>query len=72
MSLLKNNDTLLTVGEVAARLRVSDESVYRLVRSGKLRSIKVGGLWRVPASALAELLHTGQQASSTITHEGKE
>ena len=52
-------DKLLTVIEVAEQLRISDESVYRLVRSGKLRAMRVGGLWRITQDAVAELLHVG-------------
>lgn len=47
---------VLTVGEVAAKLRVSDESVYRLVRTGQLRSVRIGGLWRIPQEALDSFL----------------
>lgn len=51
------DDVLLTVREVAARLRVSDESVYRLVRSNKLRAVRIGELWRIPQSAVHDLVN---------------
>jgi len=35
-------DRLLTINDVAFRLAISRDSVYRLVRSGALRSIRVG------------------------------
>lgn len=47
-------ETLLTVAEVAARWRVSKMTVYRLVNSGSLRSLKVGQSIRIPASAVFE------------------
>jgi len=52
-------DKLLTVLEVAEQLRISDESVYRLIRSGKLRAMRVGGLWRVTQDAITALLQEG-------------
>jgi excisionase family DNA binding protein len=36
-------DRLLSVPEVAARLRVSPETVRRYLRRGRLKGVKVGG-----------------------------
>lgn len=36
-------DPLLTVEEVAARLRLSQETVRRYIRGGKLRGVALGG-----------------------------
>ena len=38
----------LTVAEVAARMRVSKMTVYRLVHSGELPAVRVGRSFRVP------------------------
>ena len=46
----------LTVAEVAARMRVSKMTVYRLVHSGELPAARVGRSFRVPRSALEEYL----------------
>jgi excisionase family DNA binding protein len=43
---------LLTAEEAAEVLRVSRSTVYVLIRSARLRSVKVGGLRRVPVAAL--------------------
>jgi excisionase family DNA binding protein len=43
---------LLTVREVAARLRVSRATVYRLVRAGALPVLRVSNSIRIPAGAL--------------------
>ena len=42
----------LTVQEVAALMRVSKMTVYRLVHSGELASVRVGRSFRVPERAV--------------------
>jgi excisionase family DNA binding protein len=44
-------EEVLTVAEVAQRLRVGQESVRRWLREGKLRGVRTGtvrGGWRIP------------------------
>ena len=45
----------MTVAEIAARWRVSRMTVYRMVESGALRSIRLGRTIRVPAGAVREM-----------------
>ncbi len=45
---------LLTIGEAAERLKLNPETVRRQLRTGALRGIKRGRLWRVPADAIFE------------------
>ncbi|MBD9704089.1 helix-turn-helix domain-containing protein [Streptomyces sp. ID01-12c] len=45
---------LLKVEEAARRLQIGRTVCYRLIRSGELESITVGGLRRVPADAVPE------------------
>jgi excisionase family DNA binding protein len=40
----------LTVGEVARLMRVSNMTVYRLIRSGALKAVRVGNRYRVRES----------------------
>ena len=47
---------ILTVAEVAAIMRVSKMTVYRLVHSGELTSVRVGRSFRVPEQAVHEYL----------------
>ena len=49
-------EKLLLVDEVAGFLRVSRPRLYRWLRMGKLPGIKIAGTWRMPESALNELL----------------
>jgi excisionase family DNA binding protein len=46
----------LTVAEVAAKMRVSKMTVYRLVHSGELPAVRVGRSFRVPEQAVADYL----------------
>ena len=46
----------LTVAEVAAELRVSTMTVYRLIHSDELQAVKVGRSYRVPEVALDRFL----------------
>jgi excisionase family DNA binding protein len=47
---------LLTPEEAAQLLRVGRSKVYDLMRSGMLRSVKLGGSRRISAVALAEFV----------------
>ncbi|MBB3674805.1 helix-turn-helix domain-containing protein [Modestobacter versicolor] len=46
----------LTVVEVAAIMRVSKMTVYRLVHGGELAAVRVGRSFRVPESAVRQYL----------------
>ncbi|MFF5265428.1 helix-turn-helix domain-containing protein [Actinomadura viridis] len=50
------NELVLTVDEAAERLRVSRWTLYNLIRSNQLRTIKIGRRRLVPVNALAECL----------------
>jgi excisionase family DNA binding protein len=41
------DDPLLTVGEVAQIMRVSNMTVYRLIKSGQLAALRVGKNYRI-------------------------
>lgn len=47
----------LTVAEVAALMRVSKMTVYRLVHSGELAAVRVGRSFRVPDTAVHAYLN---------------
>ncbi|MFZ0907247.1 MAG: helix-turn-helix domain-containing protein [Mycobacterium sp.] len=48
----------LTVAEVAALMRVSKMTVYRLVHNGELPAVRVGRSFRVHAKAVNDLLES--------------
>ena len=47
-----------TVAEVAAVMRVSKMSVYRLIHSGELEAVRFGRSFRVPELAVKAFLDT--------------
>lgn len=47
---------LLTAEDAARVLRVGRSKVYELMRSGALRSVKIGGSRRISATTLAEFV----------------
>jgi excisionase family DNA binding protein len=53
ISRVTDRDELLTVQEVAQRLKLSKPRVYELVRMGRLPKLDLGTQIRIPASALA-------------------
>jgi excisionase family DNA binding protein len=50
---------LLTVAEVAAVLRVSNMTVYRLIKAGGLPALRVGKNYRIRESDLEAFLSAG-------------
>lgn len=70
---------LLTPEAAAEKLAVSVKTVKNLLRSGKLRGVKVGNLWRLQEKALEEYLEEPSQRAQKKTkmerqspQEGKE
>lgn len=49
---------LMTVAEVASLMRVSRMTVYRLIRRGLLRAVRVGRNYRVREEDLSQYLET--------------
>ena len=52
-------DPLLTVSEVAATMRVSNMTVYRLIKSGQLAALRVGKNYRIRESDMNAYLNEG-------------
>jgi excisionase family DNA binding protein len=62
-----NEQRLLTVREVADRLRSSPETVRRWLRQGKLRGFRPGGTklgYRVPESELQRFLRVAGEGTT--------
>ncbi|MGV1034289.1 MAG: helix-turn-helix domain-containing protein [Microbacteriaceae bacterium] len=54
----------LTVAEVAAMMRVSRMTVYRMVHAGDLPAIRFGKSFRVPETAVAAALENSVAESA--------
>ncbi|GLF95986.1 helix-turn-helix domain-containing protein [Streptomyces yaizuensis] len=50
------DDELLTVVEVMARLRLSRTTVYELIRTRRLASIRVGRARRIPVQSVRDFI----------------
>ena len=57
---METEKKVLTVQEVAHELRICSNLAYRLVRQGRIHSIKCGDRYLIPRRSLEELLN-GQQ-----------
>lgn len=57
------DEELLTVQEVAGRLKLNPETVRRWLRQGKLRALRFGGSggYRVPGSEVQRLVTAGME-----------
>jgi len=49
-----SDERLMTVAEVAAAVKLSERSVYRALRNGRLRGDRVGSSWRISSAAVDE------------------
>ena len=56
---MPSEDRLLTVREVAARMRVSNMTVYRLIQAGDLRATRVGRSYRLREGDVDTYLNRG-------------
>jgi excisionase family DNA binding protein len=57
MSLMENTSIkLLTLSEAASILKISKRTLLRMIQTGQIRALKVGGQWRILESRLGELV----------------
>jgi len=53
----------LTVSEVASLLKLSESTVYTMVRAGDIPAVKLGNQWRVSETRLDEWLEEKEDSS---------
>lgn len=56
-------EPLLTVQEVAEKLRISYRSVLNIIHEGDLKSYKIGGLFRISISSIHDYLNSSEVKS---------
>ena len=61
---------LLTVSEVAAAMRVSNMTVYRLIKSGELGAVRVGKNYRIREADLERFLQDRSVRVETVNGDG--
>jgi excisionase family DNA binding protein len=59
-------DELLEVSQISHYLRVSDVTIYRWCREGRLPCLKLGNTWRIRRSALEEFLARGEHSATLV------
>jgi excisionase family DNA binding protein len=59
-----DRDELLEVPDIARYLKVSEVTVYRWCKEGRLPALKLGHNWRVRRSALEDFLHRGERSAT--------
>lgn len=55
-----NEKLVFNVEELAKALCISKNTAYELVRSGKVRSVRIGRQFRIPRDAVWDFLNAGQ------------
>jgi excisionase family DNA binding protein len=58
---------VMTLGEVAAALRVDTEAVERLIQEGRLPAVKVGQEWRISRSNVIAFINQGGEIRKKST-----
>jgi excisionase family DNA binding protein len=58
---------ILTIREVAAYLKVTERTIYRLAAEKKIPAFKVGGTWRFPRSEIDQWIR--QQTSAALMND---
>lgn len=56
-------DHLLTVKEVAALLRVSSQTLYKMLEQGGIPAVKVGSQWRFEREKVRAWLESQQEGA---------
>ena len=54
MSMFNNYDNMLTVDEACEALKIGHNTMYALLRSGKLKGFRCGRIWKIPRAAMTE------------------
>ena len=60
----KQQDTILTIDELAGYLKLSKSSLYHFARDGKVPGIKVGRHWRFHRQAIDEWMKNSRHGGT--------
>lgn len=62
-------DKFLTITEVADRLRLTAQTIYKMIKLGSLPAIRVGSQWRVSEKKIERWINS--QVERTNGNEGQ-
>ena len=51
-------DTLITPEEAAGLLGCGMNTIYKILKSGKLKAMRIGRIWKIPRRAVQEYIIT--------------
>lgn len=60
-------EPLLSISEVRAVLRISESGVYRLLRSGELPAVRIGGRTLFSPDAVRDLIAARSEPAAQVT-----
>ncbi len=49
-------DTLITTEEAAELLGCGMNTIYKILKSGKLKAMRIGRIWKIPRRAIQEYI----------------
>jgi len=58
-------ENLLTVKEVAELLRLSPQTLYKMLKQGKISAIKIGSQWRFDSEQIRSWLNDRESRGNT-------
>ncbi|MBU3179731.1 helix-turn-helix domain-containing protein [Clostridium psychrophilum] len=56
-----NDDEIMTIGEIAAYLKISEQIIINLVKNGEIASFKIGGHYRVKKRDIGDFIESLRQ-----------
>lgn len=62
---------VVSISELQSMLRISRNTAYELVRSGKIRSVKIGRTYRIPRSAVEDYLNVSCQTENPCKEKAR-
>ena len=61
-------EQLLTLQEVAKYLKLTEVTVYKYVREGKIPGVKVASRWRFDKDRIDDLLKSKEESNKTLSN----
>jgi excisionase family DNA binding protein len=65
----QNDGEVMTIGDVAQYLRISEAKVYELARTGTIPALRIGKSWRFQKDLLKQWVRKSAEANITALDE---